>query len=110
MVVVMEIKRGLNFAVINTAAFQTLNEALCAAPKQERGSSWTQMPEMSGLEECSPKYRTGRSVIDYSKTSNKAERNYCVTRQELLAIVGILQCFHKYQYGQTARWIQRLKE
>jgi hypothetical protein len=30
-------------------------------PSQERGWSWTQTPVTSGLEECSPKYRTGRS-------------------------------------------------
>jgi hypothetical protein len=31
---------------------------------------------------------------------NKAERNYCVTRSELLAIVRMLEHFHKYLYGQ----------
>jgi hypothetical protein len=30
-------------------------------PSQERGSSWTQTPVTSGLEECSPKYRTDRT-------------------------------------------------
>jgi hypothetical protein len=64
---------------------------------------------------------------------NKAERNYCVTQQELLAIVRTLQHLHKYLYGnefhlhtdhsaltwhlsfknlkgQTARWIKHLQE
>jgi hypothetical protein len=64
---------------------------------------------------------------------NKAERNYCITRWELLAIVRPLEHFYKYLYrqelnlrpnhsaltcfmnfknfeGQTAKWIQRLQE
>jgi hypothetical protein len=74
-----------------------------------------------------------RVIAYYNKTLNKAERNYCVTRRELLAIVRTLEHFHKYLYGQkfhlrtdhsaltwlmsfknlegqTARWIQRLQE
>jgi hypothetical protein len=39
-------------------------------------------------------------IAYYSKTLNKAERNYCVTRRELLAIVKTLEHFHKYLYGQ----------
>jgi hypothetical protein len=45
--------------------------------------------------------RTKERVISYySKTLKKAERNYCVTRRELLAIVESLKHFHKYLYGQ----------
>jgi hypothetical protein len=40
-----------------------------------------------------------RIIAYYSKTLNKAERNYCVTRRELLAIVRTLEHFHKYLYG-----------
>ncbi|GBM78409.1 hypothetical protein AVEN_158378-1 [Araneus ventricosus] len=63
----------------------------------------------------------------------KPERNYCVTRKELLAIVKSIELFHHYHYGrkfhlwtdydslrwllnfrepegQIARWIQRLQE
>jgi hypothetical protein len=39
-------------------------------------------------------------VAYFSKTLWKAERNYCVTRRELLAIAKTLQHFHKYLYGQ----------
>ncbi|GBN75169.1 Retrovirus-related Pol polyprotein from transposon 297 [Araneus ventricosus] len=78
-----------------------------------------------GTEEC---------VIAYfSKSLGKPERNYCVTRKELLAIVKSTEHFHHYLYGrkfllrtdhaslrwllnfrepegQIARWIQRLQE
>ncbi|GBO22965.1 Retrovirus-related Pol polyprotein from transposon 297 [Araneus ventricosus] len=78
-----------------------------------------------GNEEC---------VIAYfSKSLGKPERNYCVTRKELLAIVKSIEHFHHYLYGRKfllrtdhaslrwllnfrepeghiARWIQRLQE
>lgn len=40
----------------------------------------------------------------FSKTLSKAEKNYCVTHQELLAIVKTLEHFHKYLYGQEFHW------
>jgi hypothetical protein len=72
-------------------------------------------------------------IAYYGKTLNKAERNYCVTRRELLAIVRTMEHFHMYLYGQqfhlrmdhsalkwlmsfrnlegqTASWIHRLQE
>ncbi|MCD1431043.1 DDE-type integrase/transposase/recombinase [Klebsiella pneumoniae] len=73
-------------------------------------------------------------VIGYfSKTLSKPERNYCVTRRELLAVVKSMEHFYKYLYGkkfllrtdhaalqwllrfknpegQVARWIERLQE
>ncbi|GBM84219.1 Retrovirus-related Pol polyprotein from transposon 297 [Araneus ventricosus] len=78
-----------------------------------------------GNEEC---------VIAYfSKSLGNPERNYCVTRKELLAIVKSIEHFHHYLYGrkfllrpyhaslrwllifretegQIARWIQKLQE
>ncbi|GBO17949.1 Retrovirus-related Pol polyprotein from transposon 297, partial [Araneus ventricosus] len=78
-----------------------------------------------GNEEC---------VIAYfSKTLGKPERNYCVTRKEILAIVKSIEHFHHYLYGrksllrtdhaslrwllnfrepegQIARWVQILQE
>ncbi|GBM60191.1 Transposon Ty3-I Gag-Pol polyprotein [Araneus ventricosus] len=72
-------------------------------------------------------------IAYFSKSLGKPERNYCVTRKELLAIVKSIEHFHHYLYGrkfllrthyaslrwllnfrepegQIARWIQRLQD
>jgi hypothetical protein len=68
-------------------------------------------------------------IAYYSKMLNKAERNYCITQRELLAIMRTLQHFHKYLYrlhtdhfaltwrmsfknpkGQTTHWTQHLQK
>ena len=69
----------------------------------------------------------------YSRTMNRTEEQYCVTRKQLLAIAEAVKHFHPYLYGhhftirsdhaalqwllkfrnpegQIARWIQRLQE
>ncbi|GBM08967.1 Retrovirus-related Pol polyprotein from transposon 297 [Araneus ventricosus] len=40
-----------------------------------------------------------RVIPDFSKSLGKPERNYCVTRKELLAIVKSIEHFHHYFYG-----------
>ena len=73
-----------------------------------------------------------RVVAYYSCTLSRPERNYCVTRRELLAVVKSVHHFHHYLYGrqftvrtdhaalkwllnfrnpegQIARWIERLQ-
>ncbi len=72
-----------------------------------------------------------RVIAFGSRVLNKAERNYCVTRRELLAIVVFVKMFHHYLVGaqfllrtdhaalywlfgmknlegQPARWVERL--
>jgi hypothetical protein len=39
-------------------------------------------------------------IAYYSKMLNKAKRNYCITRRELLPIMRTLEHFRKYLYGQ----------
>ena len=72
-------------------------------------------------------------IAYYSHTLSRAEKNYCATRKELLAVVASIGHFHYYLYGrkftvrsdhsalqwlfnfrnpegQIARWIQKLQE
>jgi len=76
---------------------------------------------------------TERVIAYFSRVLNKSERNYCVTRRELLAIVESLKSLHHYLYGrrfvvktdhislrwlmsfknleeQLARWLQRIQQ
>ena len=39
------------------------------------------------------------SHCQYSRCLSKAERRYCVTRRELLAVVQSVKHFHHYLYG-----------
>jgi hypothetical protein len=122
------------------AAFKTLKGALCTAPilaYPQPGERFIVDTDASnvGIGAVLSEVQDGqeRIIAYYSKTLKKAERNYCVTRQELLAIVRTMEHSHKYLYGQkfhlrtdrsaltwlmsfknleiqTARWIQRLQE
>lgn len=83
------------------------------------------LSQRQGGEECAITY--------FSQTLNHTQRQYCVTKRELLAIIKAVQHFHPYLYGrhftvrsdhaalrwllnfknpegQLARWIQRLQE
>ncbi|XP_064473764.1 uncharacterized protein LOC135388260 [Ornithodoros turicata] len=72
-----------------------------------------------------------RMIACFSRSLRKPERNYCVTRKELLAVVKSVQHIHHYLYGrhftltfyalqwlltfrnpegQVARWLQTLQE
>jgi hypothetical protein len=122
------------------AAFQKLKRALCSAPilaYPQPGQRFIVDTDASnvGIRGVLSQVNDGqeRVIAYFSKMLNKAERNDCITRRELLAIVRTLEHFHKYLYGQefhlrtdhsaltwlmnfknlegqTARWIQRLQE
>ena len=60
-----------------------------------------------------------RVIAYYSKTLGPPERNYCVTRRELLAVIKAVKHFRPYLYGQTFRlrtdhaslqWLSRRRE
>ncbi|GBM21042.1 Retrovirus-related Pol polyprotein from transposon 297 [Araneus ventricosus] len=60
-----------------------------------------------------------RVIAYFSKSLGKPERNYCITRKELLAIVKSIEHFHHYLYGQkfllrtdhaSLRWLLNFKE
>ena len=42
---------------------------------------------------------TEKVVAYYSKVLSRTERNYCVTRRELLAVVAAIRHFHHYLFG-----------
>ena len=42
-------------------------------------------------------------IAYYSKTFSPAERNYCVTRRELLATILAIKHYHPYLYGKKFR-------
>jgi hypothetical protein len=83
--------------------FQTLKGALCASPilaYPQPGKRFIVDTDASniGIGGVLSHVQNGkeRVIAYYSKTLNKAERNYCVTQRELLAILRTLEHFHKY--------------
>ena len=81
-----------------------------------------------------PKYKEGKNVLAYaSKALKPAQKNYCTTRKELLAVVDYVCQFRQYLLGihfvirtdhislrwleyfmepenQLARWLEKLGE
>ena len=58
-------------------------------------------------------------VAYFSRALSAPEKNYCVTRKELLAVVDTVRHFHVYLYGSTftirsdhsaLQWLQKLKD
>jgi hypothetical protein len=120
-------------------AFQRLKTLLCSAPVLAYpipGKTFILDTDASntGLGGVLSQIVDGqeRVVAYYSRSLGHAERNYCVTRRELLAALECIKHFHKYLYGQQfklrtdhaalkwllqfknpegqlARWIERLQ-
>ncbi|GBM02206.1 Retrovirus-related Pol polyprotein from transposon 297 [Araneus ventricosus] len=120
--------------------FQSLKQALITSPvliypRTDKNFILDTDASNEGIEAVlSQKIGNEECVIAYfSKSLGKPERNYCVTRKELLAIVKSIEHFHHYLYGrkfllrtdhaslrwllnfrepdgQIVRWIQRLQE
>lgn len=121
-------------------AFKQLKELLCSAPilgYPNRSGRFIVDTDASntGIGGVLSQDQNGQQVVIayFSKSLSKPEKNYCVTRRELLAVVKTLQHFSKYllareftlrtdhaalkwllQFknpeGQVARWIEQLQE
>nr|WP_253310135.1 reverse transcriptase domain-containing protein [Rickettsia endosymbiont of Ceutorhynchus assimilis] len=135
-----EEKSTFNWTQECDSAFRKLKGALCTSPVL----SYPDYKGMLILDTDASNISVGavlsqiqnsqEHVVEYySRTLSKPERNYCVTRRELLAIVKAVDHFHKYLYGrkflirtdhaalkwllemktpegQLARWIEKLQQ
>ncbi|MES9884745.1 MAG: reverse transcriptase domain-containing protein [Sedimenticola sp.] len=89
-------------------AFDTLREALITAPVLSYPSTRSNFildTDASGVGVGAVLSQSDggieRVVAYYSRALGKAERNYCITRKELLAVVESVKHFHHYIYGVT---------
>lgn len=133
-----EEKRTFEWSPAAKTAFQPLKEALCTAPivGYPRPGEFIDTDAINvAIGGVLSHVQDGSEwvVAYFSKTLFKADRNYCVTPRELLAVVKTLENFHKYLYvqefrlcidhstltwllsfmnleGQRAQWVQRLQE
>jgi hypothetical protein len=133
-----EEKRTFVWSPEAEVAFRSLKDALRTAPvlgNRRLGEKFIVDTDGSktGIGGVLSQVQDGHEqVVPYfSKTLSKAERNYCMTRRELLVILKTLEHFQKYLYrqechlgtdlsaltlllsfrfleDQTARWVQRL--
>ena len=108
------------------SAFDILKEALCNAPTLVFPIADGQLvldtdASLTGLGAVLSQIIDGvERVLGYaSRSLSKAERNYCVTRRELLAVVWSLKHFRPYLYGRqfkvrtdhsSLRWLRNFKE
>ncbi|UYV75275.1 K02A2.6-like [Cordylochernes scorpioides] len=106
-------------------AFRALKRSLCSNPilaYPQPGTNFILDTDASNLGiggVLSQVQDEDERVIEFfSRVLTKAERNYCATRKELLAIVKAVEHFHKYLYGQNflirtdhaaLTWLLRMK-
>lgn len=106
-------------------AFETLKEKLTQAPVL----AYPNMEKPFILDTDASGYGLGAvlsQIVDgiekpiafFSRSLNKHERNYCVTRRELLAVIESVKHFHYYLYGSNFKvrtdhgalsWLRRFK-
>ena len=107
-------------------AFLTLKKALVEAPVlqyPDPGLPYILDTDASqeGVGAVLSQLRDGKEyvVAYHSAKFNKAERNYCVTRKELAAVMKALTRFHHYLYGThftirtdhaALKWLKTMKE
>ena len=87
-------------------SFDTLKQALISSPilafPTEEGRFIIDADaSLAGMGSVLSQVQDGveKVVSYYSKTFSKPERQYCVTRKELLAVVSSIKNFHHYLYG-----------
>ena len=106
-------------------AFQRLKRALTSAPVLSYPTTTEPFvldtdASHSGIGAVLSQGQNGeeKAVAYFSTTLSKTERNYCVTRKELLAIVKAVRRFHHYLYGRqfkvctdhgALRWLLNFK-
>ena len=121
-------------------AFQKLKQALTEAPvlgypKADGDFVVDTDASLTGVGAVLSQMQDGleKVIAYYSCNLSRAERNYCATRRELLAVIKAVRRFHPYLYGraftlrtdhaalswllnfrcsegQTARWLQELQQ
>ena len=107
-------------------AFRRLKAALCSSPilgyPRQQGTFILDTDASNiGIGAVLSQVQDGEErVIEYfSRVLSKPERNYCVTRRELLAIIRAVDHFHKYLYGQeilirtdhaALKWLLEMKQ
>jgi hypothetical protein len=103
----IEQKQSFQWTPHVEAIFQMPKGLLCAAPilaypQQEETFNVDTDTSNVGNGGVFSQVQVGQEQVKayYSKMLNKAEKNYCVTQRELLAIVRTLEHFHKYLYKQ----------
>jgi hypothetical protein len=99
-----EEKQAFQWSLEVEAAFQSLKEALCIAPilgYPQPGEKFIIDTDVINVRSgvlSQVRNRQEWVTAYYSKIMDKTERNYCITQQEVLAIVRILEHFCKYLY------------
>ncbi|GBN32936.1 Transposon Ty3-G Gag-Pol polyprotein [Araneus ventricosus] len=111
---ILKIKTSIHLtvcAIMCVMKMMAISQMLLLTMDASNEGIGTVLSQKIGNEEC---------VITYfSKSLGKPERNYCVTRKELLAIVKSIEHFHHYFYGRkflfrtdhvSLRWLSNFRE